>query len=867
MAKKEQSKRQKSIKSKLLAAVCMLLVSCIMMVSSTYAWFTLSTAPEVTGIQTSVGANGNLEMALLPKSGALTDISSAAGDSMSVQNKVAANVTWGNLVDLDDDSYGLEGITLYPAQLHLSQDGVIDVSGSILSTPEYGADGRVTHLVHETVTGYYDSGASQFAPNEYYGVRAVGVASGMTDRQLSYRNARAAASTAMGLAKTYASQSLNASGSDLANIAIKHGMGDDDGKYNKDDVAAMRKIITDLKKNGGVLDQIETAYIQYILAFAASNITDGGENGTAGSGNVFWSTIKDTVEGAGTLAAVEAKLTELAGAANVQVPSVLSTAIDDYEDLVKAVTDADSALSALETTLSTDADAKFNWSEVSAVLTKLANPEKMTINGFSTSGIKDKLGELVSSVTSEGGLTVAMASGGGVYADIADHCGDYTASVNIERVEYNNIVLNNMAARMETETDMVKPENGGAVYLAQLEVAVKDKAPAGASDTAMPITETYGYIIDLAFRTNAASSDLLLETQGKDRIYSDNTNEDTMGHGASMTFTATTTDFTPAQIKALMEAVRIVFFEPKTGNILANARLDTANIAEGTTMTAPIYLYSITGGETSYDDVKSTDTFDADKTYYTRTSKDVYTAIPAADLTAGWGSYAETEVYVKVESSESYVLVSKDTVTAPVESTTYYTKSVDYTYTEDSTVSADNFSAKVTAGLYTASTSATDTNKLTGSEAVITPLSQNTAVAVSVLVYLDGNVVTNASVAATGSTSVTGTMNLQFASSANLVPMDYADLHIQGEGSDSTTTEYNVDKTTNVASGYTVAGSDKATDGADYTFTVTGAEGATVSYTVGNGTATTLTAESEGNYKIPGSAVKGNITITVTAGT
>ena len=59
----KQRKRQRDIKTKLMAAICMLLVSSIMMVSTTYAWFTLSTAPEVTGITTAVGANGNLEMA------------------------------------------------------------------------------------------------------------------------------------------------------------------------------------------------------------------------------------------------------------------------------------------------------------------------------------------------------------------------------------------------------------------------------------------------------------------------------------------------------------------------------------------------------------------------------------------------------------------------------------------------------------------------------------------------------------------------------------------------------------------------------------------------------------------------------------
>ena len=62
---KEENKFGYGIKGKLTSAVAMLLVAVIMVVSSTYAWFTLSTAPEVTGITTAVGANGALEMALL----------------------------------------------------------------------------------------------------------------------------------------------------------------------------------------------------------------------------------------------------------------------------------------------------------------------------------------------------------------------------------------------------------------------------------------------------------------------------------------------------------------------------------------------------------------------------------------------------------------------------------------------------------------------------------------------------------------------------------------------------------------------------------------------------------------------------------
>jgi hypothetical protein len=75
---------------------------------------------------------------------------------------------------------------------------------------------------------------------------------------------------------------------------------------------------------------------------------------------------------------------------------------------------------------------------------------------------------------------------------------------------------------------------------------------------------------------------------------------------------------------------------------------------------------------------------------------------------------------------------------------------------------------------------------LTGTDAKITALPQNTATAVSVLVYLDGENIGNDDVAASAATSMTGTMNLQFASSANLVPMEYTPLIVAG-----TTTEGN----------------------------------------------------------------------------
>ena len=116
MVENKKTKRERDIKAKLMAAIAMLLVSSIMMVSTTYAWFTLSTAPEVTGITTSIASNGNLEIALSPRSGNGAEV----GDATTATTGWAAkNMTWGNLLDMSDASYGLAGLTLAPAQLAL----------------------------------------------------------------------------------------------------------------------------------------------------------------------------------------------------------------------------------------------------------------------------------------------------------------------------------------------------------------------------------------------------------------------------------------------------------------------------------------------------------------------------------------------------------------------------------------------------------------------------------------------------------------------------------------------------------------------------------------------------------------------------
>ncbi len=754
---KKTLKRQRDLKTKLMAAISMLLVSSLMMVTSTYAWFTLSTAPEVTGITTAVGANGNLEMALLPEHGDAELIESNVGDSISTDNIKEANITWGNLVDVSSTAtYGLDKITLFPAELNLNGD---IIEAALLATPKYGADGRISELAKNTTTGIYNTQESNFIPDSgnttTYGVRAVGTASGMTQRQLDYRNARSAANTARTQAATAAATALNTNGSALANIAIKYGMNGNAAEFTATDLASLRAIINSLQNDGGVFDLIEKAYMQYILAYAAS--------GATGAEDTAWLGVKALVEAeSATLSSVKNGLSEN----GVTLPSGVDAMITDYDEMVTAVGTADSELQTLEQTAESNADAKFTWEQIRAAMTPLVDPAQMEINGFKASEVKANISELVSSVTSQGGLKVIMETGAGVFADIADHTEDYSASVNIEKVEYNGVELKNMAARMETASSL-KPN----YYLVSLGAAVLEAgSPASGAAGTMPITDMYGYIIDLAFRTNAAESNLLLQQDAVDRIYDNNTNEDTMGKGATMTFKATTTDFSDDQVKDLMEAIRIVFFDPGTMKVINYAKLDTANATFSTEgWTAKICLYEIAeGGEPTYDVVE----YEANSglNYYTMTTQEVetYTALTDSEASTASGQLYTFE-------NDNYNVATYE---EGKPDNTYYSKSTTqknvYTACE-----SDDAAKTVSEGgttLYKQNESIAGQEVLKTDNAIM-PLTQNSAHKLSVLVYLDGNKVTNGSVAATAATSMTGSMNLQFSSSASLVPMDYADLH------------------------------------------------------------------------------------------
>ena len=172
----------------------------------------------------------------------------------------------------------------------------------------------------------------------------------------------------------------------------------------------------------------------------------------------------------------------------------------------------------------------------------------------------------------------------------------------------------------------------------------------------------------------------------------------------------------------------------------------------------------------------------------------------------------------------------------------YYVKVTNTTYEPVTAGATDGPHKLVNAGAEVPST-----------DNVIMPLNQNVATKLSVLVYLDGNNIENKDVAYSGGTSVTGTMNLQFASSANLVPMEYASLMEQTGTTTATTYTVTIDGTAQATG---------ATANTAYTYTLTNSAEVT-SVSVGG---TTLTAGTDytvadGVLTIPAEKVTGNIVI------
>lgn len=755
-----KKKSRLDIKKQLLAAICMLLISSLMMVTSTYAWFTLSTAPEVKGIQTSVGANGNLEIALLSTAASLdgTGITSNVGDSSAAAGKSAltANITWGNLVDLSHESYGLNMIKLLPAAL--DNGGTAGyISHNFLAVPTYGADGRVNELSAEgTQSGLYDTTkqafivpASTTATDTVFGMRGVGVSTNQSVRDMAYNSAMSAASSAAIKFKQAATTSLAANGGALVALGAKSSA--NSTVLSANEVAVIQKIIDDILADGGIAQVGDEMLASYVAATFASDLNRPDP--------AYASDEEFTV-------ALEA----LAPGSNDWVRLVEANAF--LKNLQTALTNLRSNATAAQTAMeNAGKDSSYTWGEVENAVTQLFN--NLDIWGYKINELKDmEKPTLLQILTDNGGKIIANIKGG-VYAEMASIGGGFSQQI---QVDFNAILPEAELGNMPVLLNAVgtTPSNSAACAAA---LTGKKYVPAEGEVTATTtsISDTYGYIVDLAFRTNASGSNLLLQTTPEKRVNTTGGAETgavdpVMGGGSSITFASIQPGFTAEKMLALMEHMRFVFFTPNSTTdvqpILGYAKLDTA------------------GAENA-------------------------------------SGYNKDAMSVTVDL---YMCKSTTTTTDNVTTTTW------------------------------------DLTQVDKENAVIRPLNANVATPVSLLVYLDGNTIQNGDVAA-GALSMTGTLNIQFASSAELVPMNYT----AGYGSANDPTEYTV-TINNQSTGFAINAANSVLAGKDYTFTVNGNGTPTVTAMIGENPVTLTKATGSNTYTIEAADITGNITITV-AGT
>ncbi|MBQ8230541.1 MAG: FIVAR domain-containing protein [Lachnospiraceae bacterium] len=646
--KKLRQEKPQTLKKKLMASLAMLLISTIMMSTTTFAWFVLSTAPEVTGIETQVGANGSLEIALLNTEthANMSTIRAGLGGGSLQENRITANNVWGNLIDLGYTEYGLGELTLLPARLYATDNGgsySVDLN-KMLAVPTYGYDGRIIELNADTASAVYQETGFLYSGAQDYGVRAIGINDALSPQGSALSSAKTNITTWTKSAKSGAQAALNKNMDGLFEIIIVHGTAGNSEAYNDTHKATVEAFLTDLDT---VLGYIDGSLRQGLVAYAASTI--GEEDLFVVARDKILDTTKPL---SGLLSEVD------------NVPVEFAEWVDKLETMQNK-----HGLAIADCAEMNDND--YTWDEIKGVLANILNMDKLLINGKTLSQITDPM-ELLGGV-----IEMTLAPGSGLFSDIADFTDNYTAS----------------AQAMSQDVEMSTASTVKPAHLVALTAAVSTLSPAdgGENATALPLTATYGYAIDLAFRCNAAMPDLVLQTKGVQRVYSGSEDGEgtvsesgsTQGGGSYMEFTSKDDNFTLEQRLALMDAIRVGFVDDQ-GIILGIAKLNVTSreVVDEGVVKAPLYLY-------------------------------------------------------------------------------------DYTFEPD----------ELTGGLILTM----GERKLTDNQ--ITELEQNVAKAVTAVVWLDGDIVDNTMVSATEATSLDGVLNLQFATSAELIP-----------ALDKTAREYTADK-------------------------------------------------------------------------
>lgn len=627
MSKEKILAMQKQVTGKLMAAISMLLVSAILMCLTSYAWFILSTAPEVSNLKTTAGANGALEIALQSTNEAgngRADITSAVGSSHAKNAATVSNTYWGNVVDLTE-GYGLEHVTLYPSRLNVTGTQIGDgmsyrvATNSILSAAKFGQDGRLVGLEAATKTHYNASGenAGQFTDTSNWGVNVIGFAkTGDTAQDNSYTRAYSRANVlaeATQKVATYRTE-LRA---DMENLIERNSVGifgamlflcqfdflteEQLFELVKDYVASMSAMV------GDAADAVRWA----LLANAAADASYSSdiEEDMKALGAIYknflqYPLVSDNEEEVTVSSLAQGKYPEIVDAANAIVTAQvrIDRAARDLSDggilgAIGALINLDeSFMYGVNTVLQPDEETRVADQGVMAAMqfdflsdtpntrdtifmVATEDAEPMSVNLFST--LATVLGDY------SGMMTVWAGNGNIVGEKPANDDGMLEFNYDIKATNKSKPALWRNVSNLD-----LADENANIGVLGTVYKNASSKTASG--DILMPVTRAditaYGYSVDLAFQSSE-NTGLLLQREGIDRVSGNSGDMRLRGRGSSMTFTLAG-DLTHEQAARLLQCVYVVFMDTSSGTVYKVAAADPASIeTQLDTATAELQLY------------------------------------------------------------------------------------------------------------------------------------------------------------------------------------------------------------------------------------------------------------------------------------
>ena len=618
---KEILSRKKQIKTKLMAATSMLLVSSIMLSTTTYAWFTLSTAPEVTEMQTTAGANGALEIALQSTNEAgngRADIKSGVGNSTANVDSTVANTYWGNIVDLNN-GYGLEHITIYPSRLNVNsttvdgnQSYAVDTN-SILKAAKYGIDGRVVALEAAKKTHYNAKGenAGKFTDTANWGVNVIGFTNnGDTATDNSFVRAYSRANVLAEATQKVADY----------RTTLRSEMGDLIARNSKGIFGVMAFIVgVELLTQ----DQLMSTVTDYISSMDAM-IGDAADA-------VRWALLANAVADDRFKSESEEDMKELGtiykeflqyplSSEDAEIISIESLAEKyGYEEIALAAQTVSTAQARIAL-----AGKEENPALAAFFLVKESEAFMygMNANGskIPNQGIRAGLGyDLAAGVTSDTIFMVETENADpmsiNLFSSLATILGDYEGMMTIwlkddlstmteqqPTTDLDSWIRCDYGIKATNKSDPLKwkdvsnlelvEDDSNIGVLGSVYQQVASKTATG--DILMPITRTditsYGYSIDLAFQASE-STKLVLQKDGISRVSGENNDRLVQGAGSNMTFTIPG-DLSHEQAKELLQCVYIVFMNTANGSVYKIAAPESTSIDTVLgTATATLQLY------------------------------------------------------------------------------------------------------------------------------------------------------------------------------------------------------------------------------------------------------------------------------------